>query len=80
MREHEGPGHEDVILSLSTPTVDGGLLHRSWTVCACSALVRKITPLLGQPHQQTIASRQAVEDSAAAVLQVPGAIHVGEGL
>lgn len=76
---HEGPGHEDVILSLSTPTADGGLLHRSWTVCACSALVRRIEPLLGTPHHQTVASRQAVEDSAAAVLQVPGAVHIGEG-
>lgn len=77
---HEGPGHGDVTLSLSTPAGDGGLLHRSWTICECSALVRKITPLLGPPHQQTIASRQAVEDSAAAVRQVPGAVHIGEGL
>lgn len=76
---HEGSGHEDVILSLATPTADGGLLHRSWTVCACSALVRRIEPLLGPPQQQTLATRQAVEGTAAAVRQVPGAVHFGEG-
>lgn len=76
---HEGPGHEDVALTLSTPTADGGLLHRSWTVCACSGLVKRTEPLLGPPHWQTIATRQAVADSAAAVLQVPGAVHLGEG-
>lgn len=76
---HEGPGHEDVVLSLSTPAGDGGLVHRSWTICACSALVHKIEPLLGPPHHQTVASRQAVADSAAAVLAVPGAVHTGEG-
>lgn len=76
---HEGPGHEDVMLSLSSPTTGGGLLHRSWTICACSVLIRKIEPLLGPPQQQTIASPQAVADSAAAVRAVPGAVHVGEG-
>ena len=77
--EHQGPGHGDVTLSLATPTAEGGLLHRSWTICECSALVRKIEPLLGSPHHQTIATRQAVVDSAAAVLNVPGTVHLGEG-
>ena len=76
---HEGPGHGDVTLSLATPTAQGGLLHRSWTICECSALVQRIEPLLGAPHHQTIASREGVAASAAAVLNAPGTVHMGEG-
>jgi hypothetical protein len=89
--EHQGPGHGDVTLSLTSETKDGGQLHRSWVICECSA--RVLRGRLGPPQRETIASAEAVIASAEAViataeaviataeavLNVPGAVHTGAG-
>jgi hypothetical protein len=77
--EHKGPGHGDVILSLSTTAKGGGLVHRSWTICECSGLMSRLNCLLGPPEHETTATADAVRATADAVLRVPGAIHQGEG-
>jgi hypothetical protein len=77
--EHQGPGHGDVILSLSTERKDGGMTHRSWTICECSFLLKRLDSLLGPPEHQTIASAEAVRVTAEAALNAPGAVHTGEG-
>jgi hypothetical protein len=76
---HEGPGHEDVTLGLSFLRPDGGRLHQSWTVCACSPLLGQLGCLLGSPEHETVASPEAVRATVEAVMGVPGAIHTGEG-
>lgn len=73
MSGHEGPGHEDVTLSLAVPQPAGGLLHLSWTVCGCSMPWWLST--LGEPQQESLATAEQVRATAAAVLQVPGTIH-----
>jgi hypothetical protein len=77
--EHTGPGHADVTLTLSMPTRDGGRHHRSWTVCECSLLLSRIEPALGPPRYETVATAEAYHATAAAVMNVPGAIHTGPG-
>jgi hypothetical protein len=76
--EHQGPGHGDVTLSLTSETKDGGQLHRSWVICECSA--RVLRGRLGPPQRETIATAEAVIATAEAVLNVPGAVHTGGGL
>ena len=78
--EHEGAGHGDVTLSLTTETPDGSHLHRSWTICECSLLLARLDALLGEPEHETTATADAFRATAAAVANVPGAIHIGEGL
>jgi hypothetical protein len=76
--EHQGPGHGDVTLSLTSETKDRGQLHRSWVICECSA--RVLRGRLGPPQRETIATAEAVIATAEAVLNVPGAVHTGGGL
>jgi hypothetical protein len=76
--EHQGQGHGDVTLSLTSETKDGGQLHRSWVICECSA--RVLRGRLGPPQCETIATAEAVIATASAVLNVPGAVHTGGGL
>jgi hypothetical protein len=73
---HEGPGHADVTLGLVTDLPDGGKLHRSWTICECSALLARLSELLGLPACQTIATRENVAATVRAVQGIPGAVHV----
>jgi hypothetical protein len=79
---HTGPGHGNVTLSLSAGTPGGGLHHRSWTICECSALVRRLDVLLPEPQQESWATAEQVRATGEAVLSMPGVIHLldnGEG-
>lgn len=78
--EHEGPGHGNVTLSLTTATPDGGRLFRSWIICECSALVQRLGELLPEPAWETLSTAEAVRAGAEAARNIPGSIHTGEGL
>lgn len=80
MDEHEGQGHGDVTLSFTRERADGMWLHQAWTICECSVLVARLTQLLGPPEFETVATPEAHDATAAAVLAIPGAVHSGEGL
>ena len=70
--EHEGAGHGDVTLSLTTETPDGSHLHRSWTICECSLLLKRLDALLGEPEHETVATPEAFRASAEAALKRSG--------
>lgn len=70
---HNGPGHDDVTLTLSETQPDGSTIFQSWTICGCT--LPALRARLGDPQQETIASPQAVRDSGRAILNVPGAVH-----
>lgn len=74
---HKGPGHAEAMLTLATTQPDGGLLHQSWTVCECG--LAGLRSRLGQPQQESLATREQVRATALAVLQVPGVMHRLEG-
>jgi hypothetical protein len=77
---HEGPGHGDVFLSLTTPLPGGGYFYRTWPLCECSALLRKLGGLLGPPEAETVADAAAASHIADLVRDVPGTVHLlGEG-
>jgi hypothetical protein len=76
---HEGPGHEDVTLSFTRRQPDGTWLHQSWTVCACSVLVQRLTDVLGPAQYETVATDEAQQATGLAVLGIPGAVHRGKG-
>jgi hypothetical protein len=78
--EHEGKGHGDVTLSLSEATADGGRHYRSWTICECSPLVQKLGQVLPEPEHESVVTAEAFRATADAVRNVPGAVHLGEGL
>ena len=67
--------HPDATLSIAEPTPDGGLLHQSWTICACT--LPALRAHLGTPHHQTIATRAQVEATGAAVLSVDSGAYLG---
>ena len=71
---HEGPGHADVTLSLSSPA-PGGLLFRSWTICECSPLLARLGPLLGEPERESLHTEATVREVAGRVMDVPGIVH-----
>jgi hypothetical protein len=77
--EHTGPGHGDVILSLTTETKDGGLHHRAWTICECSPLAQRLAEVLPEPQQETWATAEQVRATGEAALSVPGVIHLLSG-
>lgn len=77
---HEGNGHGDVTLSFTRQRADGMWLHQAWTVCECSPLVQKLDQVLGPPEFETVATPEAHDATAAAVLAIPGAIHQGREL
>jgi hypothetical protein len=70
-----GPGHGSVTLSLGADTPGGGLHYRSWTICECSPLVRRLGEVLPEPQQESWATAEQVRATGAAVLDVPGVIH-----
>jgi hypothetical protein len=76
---HVGPGHGDVTLSLAAETRDGGRHYRSWTICECSPLVRRLDQVLPEPEQKSWATAEQVRATARAVLEVPGVIHLLDG-
>jgi hypothetical protein len=77
--EHAGRGHGDVTLSLTTRAGDGSHYIRSWTICECSVLVKRLEPLLGPPEWESAASGDAVEEIARRTLGVPGNVVTGDG-
>ena len=76
---HEGPGHGDVTVALTWEQKDGSHVYQSWTVCECAGLPANFRARLGEPANETIASREAYQATAAAVAGIPGAVHTGEG-
>lgn len=60
--EHGGPGHGDVVLSLTWDLPDGGRLHQSWTVCECTATV--LRGWLGPAQSESRATAAQYRDLA----------------
>jgi hypothetical protein len=69
---HAGPGHGDVTLTLANGTPDGGTHYRSWDICECSPLVRRLGEVLPEPQHETWATAEQVRATGEAVLSVPG--------
>lgn len=80
MGNHEGPGHGDVTLSITTAQEDDGRIIRSWVICECSPLLAKLEPLLGQPAWESSADAQAVRQIADAATGVPGNVIIDRRL
>jgi hypothetical protein len=74
-KQHKGPGHGDVDLSLAAVTPDGDQYYRSWTICECSGLYQRLDTILGPPQQESVVPAEVVRATAAAVLAVPGAVR-----
>lgn len=76
--EHNGPGHADVHLTLAQELGDGGWLFQTWTVCECS--VGGLRTALGPAQQESVQTLESLQATGRAVMNTPGAIHLGEGL
>jgi hypothetical protein len=73
MSEHEGTGHGDVTLSLTTETGDGGRVFQSWVICECTATV--LRSRLGPAQHESVSTAEAVRATAQVVLGQPGTVH-----
>lgn len=67
---HGGPGHGDVILSLTEETPGGGRRFQSWTICDCA--LPALRSRLGPPEQETVADAETVRRTGEAVLAAGG--------
>ncbi|MCK2219761.1 hypothetical protein MF672_039090 [Actinomadura sp. ATCC 31491] len=76
--DHTGPGHPDVHLTLAEMQPDGGAVFQTWTICGCT--VGRLRAHLGTPHQESVQTLESLRATGRAVLQTPGAIHLGEDL
>lgn len=76
--EHAGPGHPDVHLTLAEMQPDGGAIFHTWTVCGCT--IGRLRAQLGAPHQESVQTLESLVATGQAVMQTPGAIHIGEDL
>ncbi|WP_372344638.1 hypothetical protein [Streptomyces sp. KL116D] len=70
--------HGTTTLSLAEQLPDGSIVYQSWSICSCT--VPALRQRLGAPQQESIATAAQVAATASAVMSVPGATHIGEGL
>lgn len=65
--------HPDATLSLTEVRPDGSRVHQSWTICACD--LPHLRSMLGDPHQESIATLEATQAIGRAVLAQPGSVQ-----
>lgn len=71
---HEGPGHAEILLSLSGDLPDDGMWHQGWTVCECG--LDSLRAKLGPPHYESLAGAETVRRTAESVLHDPDRTHL----